>query len=159
MKTKGFVISGVVALLVLVLVGAYYLWGDTSGVPKYAPPAKELPGQGVTGNASSDTDPFDVTITYGEKGFAPADIVVAQGTRVRFINASKEPVWPASGVHPTHTLYPEKGATDCLGSTFDACKALAPGEFYDFTFYYVGNWSFHDHAHAYNTGSVTVTAP
>ena len=96
-------------------------------------------------------------ITYTDDGFSPADISITQGQRVRFLNDSKESTWPASGVHPTHSLYPEKESSDCLGSSFDACTSLTRGEFYDFTFYYPGTWTFHDHVHAYNTGSITVT--
>ena len=123
----------------------------------YTPPAAEPAGHGVVGNAKLDTDPYDVLITYTDDGFSPADISITQGQRVRFLNDSREPTWPASGVHPTHSLYPEKESSDCLGSSFDACTSLTRGEFYDFTFYYPGTWTFHDHVHAYNTGSITVT--
>ena len=123
----------------------------------YTPPAAEPAGRGVVGNTKLDTDPYDVLITYTDDGFSPADISITQGQRVRFLNDSREPTWPASGVHPTHSLYPEKESSDCLGSSFDACTSLTRGEFYDFTFYYPGTWTFHDHVHAYNTGSITVT--
>jgi hypothetical protein len=139
------------------LAGTYIMLSPSDDF-SYTPPAKEPPGHGVVGNAKLDTDPFDVLITYTDGGFSPADISIAQGQRVRFLDASKLPTWPASGVHPTHSLYPEKESTDCLGSSFDACTQLTTGEFYDFTFYYPGTWTFHDHIHAYNTGSITVTA-
>jgi plastocyanin len=124
------------------------------------PPATEPPGHGVTGDAAASDDSYDVSVTYTDDGFDPRDLKVDKGTRVRFLNASgQSSFWPASGVHPTHTLYPEKEPADCLGSSFDACRELAPGEFYDFTFNYVGTWSFHDHLHAYHTGSITVSPP
>lgn len=151
-----------IAALVLVLLGiaglAYYHAMEQRDIAKYQAPGAEPPGDGVIGKANTSTDRFDVTITYTDNGFSPRDITIAQGTRVRFLNASHEAVWPASGVHPTHTLYPEKEASDCLGSAFDACRGLVPGEFYDFTFNYVGTWPFHDHVHAYNSGSIIVTA-
>ena len=110
------------------------------------------------GSAATITDLFDVEIKYTDQGFEPSDITVAQGTRVRFLNNSNQEIWPASGIHPTHTLYPEKATTDCLGSSFDSCATLKKGEFYDFTFYYIGVWPYHDHLHAYQTGTITVTA-
>jgi len=145
----------IVAVLILIAAtGIYFL--NRPGAPAYQPPAKEAPGQGVTGVASSASDPSDVSITSTDNGFAPNEVTIKKGQRVRFINNSTQNVWPASGVHPTHTLYPEKEATDCLGSSFDSCRELKPGEFFDFTFNYVGEWRYHDHVHAYNTGVVTV---
>jgi len=142
-------------IILLGAVGAYVL--NRPAAPAYQPPAKEAPGNGVTGVAISSTDPFDISIVFSDEGFSPNEVTIKKGQRVRFINNSTQDVWPASGVHPTHTLYPEKESTDCLGSSFDACRALKPGEFFDFTFNYVGEWRYHDHDHAYNTGVITVT--
>ena len=144
---------------VVALGGVIGLWWKNSEVSKdrYVENT-ELPGKGVTGNATNDSDPYDVTITYTEDGFKPSEITIKKGQRVRFLNKAKEGVWPASGIHPTHTLYPEKEETDCLGSSFDSCQDLKTGEFFDFTFYYVGTWRYHDHSHAYQTGSITVSA-
>ncbi len=147
------------ACAVVVLVGGFlYFNYQDSSVPAYQEPAKEPPGLGVTGVAKDSKDPFDVTITFTDDGFTPGEITIKKGQRVRFLNesATLEP-WPAVGVHPTHTLYPEKEPSDCLGSAFDACKPLKKGEFFDFTFYYTGEWRYHDHAHAYDTGVITVT--
>ena len=154
MNTRYIVI--VIAIVAIAIGSAAFLMRHTDS--GYQPPAAQQPGHGVVGKAALDTDPFDVTITFTDDGFSPADITIKQGTRVRFINASKEAFWPAIGVHPTHTLYPEKEKTDCLGSSFDACQDVQPGEFFDFTFNYLGTWRYHDHLHAYQTGTITVTA-
>lgn len=138
-------------------VGGYFLWQNTTRAPSSQPIPSELPGKGIVGNVTSDIDQFDITIEYTKDGFVPRDVSIAQGTRVRFLNTSDEETWPASGIHPTHSLYPEKESTDCLGSSFDSCAALKNGEFFDFTFYYTGEWRYHDHIHAYQTGSITVT--
>lgn len=145
--------------VVLLGISGYFLYAKTNtpSITKYTQQT-EAPGVGVVGNPSLNTDPFDVTITYTDEGYTPNEITIKKGTRVRFLNASKEMTWPASGVHPTHTLYPEKENSDCLGSSFDACQDLKQGEFFDFTFNYVGEWRYHDHSHAYNTGVITVTA-
>ena len=139
-------------------VGGYFLWQNSTQIRSYESTPAQLPGIGVVGNVNSDTDQFDVTIEYTDEGFKPRDISIKEGQRVRFLNASSEETWPAVGIHPTHSLYPEKESTDCLGSSFDSCAALKNGEFFDFTFYYTGEWRYHDHIHAYQSGSITVTA-
>lgn len=158
MNRMGNYLGGLLIVLAILGAAAYYFGSRASNALDYTPPAQQPPGKGVVGNARLDSDPYDITITYTDDGFSPRDITIDQGTRVRFVNNSSSTFWPASGVHPTHTLYPEKEGSDCLGSAFDACEDLQPGEFYDFTFYYIGNWSYHDHLHAYNTGTITVTA-
>lgn len=140
----------------LVVFGGYFLW-RSARVPPYTPPVSEPSGQGVVGNAKVE-DPFNVLITYEDDGFHPTELTIPQGTRVRFFNSSSKTTWPASGVHPTHSLYPEKESSDCLGSSFDSCKELKTQEFYDFTFYYTGTWPFHDHLHPYSTGRIIVPA-
>ncbi len=138
--------------------GAYVYLTQTSKAPAYVAP-KGLPGQGVVGVAATNDDPFDVLITFADdgRGFSPSEVSIPKGARVRFLNDSSAAVWPASGVHPTHSLYPGKEPSDCLGSSFDACQGLKQGEFFDFTFNYAGEWRYHDHIHAYNTGVITVT--
>ncbi len=146
-------------LVALVLAGAAYaVWSrfHISSVPTYRSVAEEAPGRGVTGNAKVDPDPYDVEIVYTDEGYATTSIVVTKGTRIRFLNASSAATWPASGIHPTHTLYPEKQPTDCLGSSFDSCGSLMRGEYFDFTFNYVGRWPFHDHLHGYHSGTIVV---
>ena len=146
-----FVFGGI--LMVAALIVFFFLHRQSS---RYEEPAQEPPGKGVVGNVKIDKDPYDVTITYAD-GFNPRDIAIKKGQRVRFLNDSEEETWPASGVHPTHTLYPEKQSTDCLGSSFDSCVGLKQGEFFDFTFNYIGEWRYHDHLHPYHSGAITVT--
>lgn len=99
-----------------------------------------------------------VTIAFTDEGFVPREVFIKRGDIVRFTNESKTlESWPASAVHPTHSIYPEKTKGDCLGSAFDACRGLKPGESWDFRFTEVGEWRFHDHIHASKTGVVTVS--
>ncbi len=94
------------------------------------------------------------TIEITSSGFNPNFIEVRAGTVVTFVNKDASPHWPASDVHPTHTVYPEfKG---CIGSTFDACKALQPGESWSFNFTKLGTWKYHDHLNPSLTGKITV---
>ena len=157
MQSKHFLIAATGVVILLALTGIYRVVRPHDDF-SYTPPASEPAGHGIVGNAKLDTDPYDVLITYTDDGFSPRDITIEKGQRVRFLNESSDEFWPAVGIHPTHTLYPEKEREDCLGSSFDACAALKKGEFFDFTLYYLGDWPVHDHLHGYNTGSVTVTA-
>lgn len=139
--------------MLLVGVGLIFLRPSAPGYSERS----EATGNPQVGVAASSSDPFDALITFTGEAFEPAELTIKKGTRVRFLNASDTVTWPASAVHPTHSLYPEKRAEDCLGSAFDACRELNKGEFFDYTFNYTGEWRYHDHSHAYYTGAVLVT--
>ncbi len=96
------------------------------------------------------------TIRFAESGYQPALVTIKKGEPVRWINDSADETWPAAAVHPTHSMYPQKSADDCLGSSFDACRGLVQGEEWEFTFTEVGTWRFHDHLHPSKTGSIIV---
>lgn len=100
------------------------------------------------------------TVVYTDNGFAPEVIEITQGDTVTFQNDSSRDFWPASNVHPTHTLYPgssiAKCNTDEEPSIFDACKGIAPGEAYSFTFNEAGTWGYHNHLQANFTGKIIV---
>ncbi len=82
-------------------------------------------------------------VSIKEDGFSKDLMVVEQGSTITWKNAGKADHWPASNDHPTHGKYPgEKG---CIGSNFDACKGLKPGETYSFKFDQIGEWGVHDH--------------
>jgi plastocyanin len=87
-------------------------------------------------------------------GFSPRVLKINTGETVTFINKDTTEHWPASGMHPTHTHYPEEGG--CIGSTFDACEGLEPGESYSFTFHHKGEWDYHDHLNSGFTGTILV---
>ncbi|MEK9182927.1 MAG: hypothetical protein AAB849_00245 [Patescibacteria group bacterium] len=71
-----------------------------------------------------------------------------------FKNQSARSMWPASGFHPTHTVYPTTGG--CLGSTFDACKGVLPGESWSFQFDIAGSWKYHNHLNPADFGMIVV---
>jgi plastocyanin len=99
----------------------------------------------------------DTVISFTDAGFVPSSVTIQKGQTVRWANNSGSKVWPASAVHPSHAVYPQKSGSDCLGSSFDACKGLAQGESWDFTFENVGEWKFHNHLSASQRGTVNVT--
>ncbi len=81
-----------------------------------------------------------------ENSYDPVNIKIKVGTKVAFINDSKDYRWPASDLHPSHLIYPE----------FDSKEALKPGDSWDFIFNKVGEWGYHDHLAPYITGTITV---
>lgn len=105
-------------------------------------------------------DEGDATITYTESGFSPAPLSVAQGTTVTFVNESGRDVWPASAIHPTHTVYDgtslSEHCPDLSGIAFDVCGGIAPGGSWSFTFTKAGEWTYHDHLNPRNFGKVIV---
>lgn len=127
-----------IAAAVLVLAGAGYYWYSTQEAQR---PAGEVA----------------VEISYTENGYEPAEVTIQKGQAVKWTNDSQVEMWPASAVHPTHSIYPQKSDSDCLGSSFDACRRMSPGESYEFTFYEQGTWKFHDHVRPSKTGVVHVT--
>jgi plastocyanin len=106
----------------------------------------------VAGCASQSTPPpsttpppssSSYTVEITSAGYSPSTVTVKAGDIVTWVNMDSAPHWIASASHPTHTVYPETGG--CIGSTFDACKGLAQGESWSFTFNQKGSWNYHDH--------------
>jgi plastocyanin len=87
-----------------------------------------------------------VVIHRTPTGYEPNEVTITQGDTVSFTNESSEFHWPASDVHPTHTIY----------SDFDPREPVAPGETWSFTFTESGTWQFHDHLRANRRGVITV---
>lgn len=92
--------------------------------------------------------PF-VEIRRDDSGFRPSTVRIAPGTEVRFINESSQRFWPASNVHPYHSVYPE----------FDPRQPIEPGESWTFVFTVEGTWLYHDHLAAMETGVIIVEPP
>lgn len=112
-------------------------------------------------DTSHDGDAVDeastvVEVNFTSSGFVPKSVEISLGDTVRWINNSSRDVWPATAIHPTHTIYPEKSTDDCLGSSFDACAKIAPGSTWEFTFNEEGSWNYHDHLNAGKRGTVIV---
>lgn len=152
-------------LAVVIVVAGWFLYSSKASAPTVSENT-ETPTQEVVDTATG-AEPVsetavspavpDVVITFTDSGFAPSSVTVKKGQIVRWANNSGSKVWPASAVHPTHGVYPQKSPSDCLGSSFDACKGLAQGESWDFKFDYVGEWKYHNHLNGAQKGVVTVT--
>ena len=74
-------------------------------------------------------------IDLTETGFIPDTITIAKGDTVVFTTSWGKPFWPASDLHPTHTIYSE----------FDPKQPIDQDKSWSFRFDKVGEWQFHDH--------------
>jgi plastocyanin len=87
--------------------------------------------------AALATKSFALLVSYTDQGFEPSHATVHVGDMVRFTNNSTKPMWI------THSNYPAAGKS-CGTSALDTCKALPPGEYWEFTFTSAGTWTFSD---------------
>ena len=97
-------------------------------------------------------------IKITSSGFEPKMLTVKTGTTVTFVNEDSNKHWPASAMHPTHTVYPGSDIKKCGtdAEIFDACHGLKQGESFSFTFKEKGSWNYHDHLRSSSTGKITV---
>lgn len=121
----------------------------------------EVEASGSTSSFAVQEEPqgdpiFHALVEYTDEGFSPATLSIKSGETVRFINNSSQGVWIGGDNHPSHTIYPEKTSSDCLGTAFDTCRALQSGEFWEFTFNSVGSWGYHNHVRAREGGTIVV---
>ena len=151
--------KAVVSVLVLVIIAAalYMIWPQLANAPQMGD--ENLPSDENGQNTNVMPEKYDALITYTEDGYSPSSVTIRKGQSVRWTNSATADVetWPASAVHPTHSVYPETTDGDCLGSAFDACRSLKQGGSWQFIFNEVGEWRFHDHLHPSKTGVVIVT--
>jgi len=98
------------------------------------------------------------TVTITAEGFSPKTLTITEGTTVTFTNGDSNNHWPASAMHPTHTVYPGSDIKKCGSdeTIFDACKGLGQGELFSFTFNEKGSWKYHDHLSVSSTGTIVV---
>lgn len=99
-------------------------------------------------------------VIYTDEGYSPREITVQEQDTIVFKNQSTQAMWPATAIHPTHTVYPGSDIQKCgtveQPRIFDACTALALGESWSFRFVQVGSWGYHDHVAPIHTGKVIV---
>ncbi|MGI9301525.1 MAG: cupredoxin domain-containing protein, partial [Gammaproteobacteria bacterium] len=87
------------------------------------------------------------TVRYRDGEFSPKDVQIEAGRTIKFVNESAQPVWPASNIHPTHSIYPE----------FDSARPVAPQQSWSFTFERPGIWLFHNHFTPEQGGRIRVS--
>lgn len=99
-------------------------------------------------------------VEFSSSGYFPSTLTIKIGDTINFVNEDVRLTWPASDIHPTHTVYPGSSISKCGTSEenkiFDACKGLQQGESYSFTFNEAGTWSYHDHLSPGKKGTIIV---
>lgn len=133
-------------LIAFALVSIIFLAGCASYKSSEPSGATETTGVQPTG--------IKHTIEITSSGFSPRNLNIGLGDTLVFVNKDTSQHQPASDIHPTHNVYPDKGG--CVGSAFDACKGLKQNEKYEFTFLHSGRWCYHDHLNPDLTGCVNV---
>lgn len=129
-------------------------------IPQQAP--TQIEASSVTAPASTESGVMqeEGTITYSDLGFAPSTLTVKKGTAVTFKNISPASFWPASAIHPSHRAYPNSDIAKCNTpdekGIFDACRQVASGKSWSFTFNETGTWKYHDHLNPSLNGTLVV---
>lgn len=146
-------------LIVGILLLAFSLLVLASCAPQAEESSKrESPDAPLAPPAFGAGDSNEIVITTN--GFEPSSLTVQAGETVTWTNKDSQSHWPASAVHPTHTLYPGSGIEKCgtaeESMTFDACNPVAAGGQYSFTFTEQGTWKYHDHLNPAKTGTIVV---
>ncbi|PCI29278.1 hypothetical protein COB52_02665 [Candidatus Kaiserbacteria bacterium] len=95
--------------------------------------------------APHNSEPPYVIIFDGSE-FSPSIVEILVDTQVVFKNESENDFWPASDLHPSHTVLSE----------FDPREPVLPGENWSFIFSKAGTWHFHDHLFTTATGTIRV---
>lgn len=143
-----------IIIIAVVIIGGYFL--IKKDAPESSAPVSENSNNEVSSQSSISqiTPAEEKIIIYTDAGYSPSPLRINVGETVTFKNNSSQSMWPASAMHPTHQDYPTTGG--CLGSTFDACNGVQPGESWSFKFDIVGNWKYHDHLSPKNFGAIIV---
>ncbi len=99
----------------------------------------------VFAHLTDEDDIVKVIIT--DSGFDPNFVTIHPGSMVAWVNEGQKPHWPASDVHPWHTLYPGSDINMCetKENILDACKGLEKSGSFSFVFDKIGKWGIHDH--------------
>ena len=140
--------------VIIVVLGGFLFLQSSNTPEQSAPEASSLsPSENGEGQSS-------VTVTYTNSGYSPREVTMAQGGTVTFVNESSRTMWPATVIHPTHTIYPGSSIQKCgtpeKPRIFDACEGITQGASWSFTFQEQGSWGYHDHLKISNTGKIIV---
>jgi len=145
-------VAGIVMVLALLI--------SCSPAEQVVPETQEPMEEEQTAPTETDEEvmPTDNTVRITSSGFEPKTLTVKAGTTVTFVNEDSNKHWPASAMHPTHTVYPGSDINKCGSdeTIFDACKGLEQGESFSFTFNEKGSWKYHDHLSVSSTGTIVV---
>jgi len=98
-------------------------------------------------NTKSTGQAKEYLVELHEDGFSPKLLRIQKGDTVVFSTTRGEPFWPASNLHPSHTIYPE----------FDPKEPIEANEKWNFTLDRAGKWKYHDHLAPISKGEIVVS--
>lgn len=101
------------------------------------------------------------TVVYNDEGYSPKELTIKKRDTVTFTNGSSQPMWTASAVHPSHTVYPKTDIKNCgnammMDMMFDSCVGVPAGGTWEFQFNETGSWGYHNHLRPNHWGKVIV---
>lgn len=152
------------ALAAIILIGlaAYAFSVNRASAPTDTDMSAQTSGMEDTATEGEDGGPTFTVVTLTDAGFSPATVTVAAGETVRFINDSSRGMWVGSDDHPTHTQYDGTSTREhcadgvSTNGTFDQCRAVERGDYWDYTFERAGTFGYHNHVGSSSTGTVVV---
>jgi plastocyanin len=156
-KETGFGIIFVVAILIVFAIG--FLVVNSKVKPDNTDIISIGGGFGFDENLVQDS-PVLHTIKITSSGFSPNTLTINKEDIVLFVNEGSSPSWPASAMHPTHTVYDGTTMSEHCpnpeNTAFDSCEGIEEGESWSFTFEKTGTWNYHDHLNVARTGTIVV---
>jgi len=145
--------------IVIIVIGIIVLGGFLFFYSRNAPEQTALTTSTSSPSENGEGQSLS-TVTYTNSGYLPREVTILAGGTVTFKNESSRKMWTATTIHPTHTIYPGSGIQKCgtpeRSGIFDACKDIAQGESWSFTFKEQGSWRYHDHRNPSSTGKIIV---
>ena len=151
-----------IVIVGLALVDSIYIKPSEKEPTVDLAPPQEEPAPSVGESATTNSGSVSaVAIIYSGGRYTPNQVNISVGQTVTWINEDQI-FWPATDLHPTHTIYPGTNIIKCnqpeeRAVMFDACEPMPSGSEYSFTFNELGEWPFHDHINPAAKGTVTVT--
>jgi len=118
----------------------------------------DQPSPDDTSAPSENTEQTN-TVYYTDDGFVPQTVEIETGETVTWINNASRPMWVGSDNHPRHTQYSGSSLLEhCQGgdqniAAFDQCSE---GDRFSFSFEKQGEWGYHNHKFAGDSGAVVV---
>ncbi|MBC5793258.1 MAG: hypothetical protein H8Z69_04465 [Nanohaloarchaea archaeon] len=117
------------------------------------------PKQPAETSSPTNISTTNTVVYYTASGFQPQTIDIEKGDTVTWVNNASTSMWVGSDRHPTHTQYSGTNTNEHCQSgdqnqpAFDQCST---GERFNFTFEKEGEWGYHNHRAAGDTGTVVV---
>ncbi len=141
----------------LVLLAAVILASGCVGQSTSNPgnPAEQPAGTSSPTNISTN----NTVVYYTDRGFQPQTVEIEKRETVTWINNASTSMWVGSDRHPRHTEYSGSSTLEhCQNGdqnqpAFDQCST---GDRFSFTFEKTGEWGYHNHRAAGDTGTVVV---